>query len=220
MHRALWNTLSGGALPVSLEKVMEPHSSTLAQKIPRMEEPGRLQSMGVQRVGRWMSESTSLPVSAGWWALRSLIQDTRNSSLPLSFLAKVGESIFPVSCNFRRPCWFELSPPLSKLFLSLNSYQFYPMTVLFASWQTAIHHKSIKTHLPKTNLLIYWSCLPQDFLSAVFLPPLFLNPYPNPCFYPASPSSESSGCPRLTLNLSFGGKLTFSWLALSKFAFG
>ena len=30
---------------------MAPHSSTLAWKIPWMEEPGRLQSMGLQRVG-------------------------------------------------------------------------------------------------------------------------------------------------------------------------
>ena len=30
---------------------MVPHSSTLAWKIPWMEEPGRLQSMGSQRVG-------------------------------------------------------------------------------------------------------------------------------------------------------------------------
>ena len=28
------------------EKAMAPHSSTLARKIPWMEEPGRLQSMG------------------------------------------------------------------------------------------------------------------------------------------------------------------------------
>ena len=34
------------------EKAMAPHSSTLAWKIPWMEEPGRLQSMGSQRVGR------------------------------------------------------------------------------------------------------------------------------------------------------------------------
>jgi len=32
------------------EKVMAPHSSTLAWKIPWMEEPGRLQSMGSLRV--------------------------------------------------------------------------------------------------------------------------------------------------------------------------
>ena len=34
-----------------LEKVMTPHSSTLAWKIPRTEEPGRLQSMGSLGVG-------------------------------------------------------------------------------------------------------------------------------------------------------------------------
>ena len=33
------------------EKVMAPHSSTLAWKIPWTEEPGRLQSMGLRRVG-------------------------------------------------------------------------------------------------------------------------------------------------------------------------
>ena len=33
------------------EKAMAPHSSALAWKIPWMEEPGRLQSMGLQRVG-------------------------------------------------------------------------------------------------------------------------------------------------------------------------
>ena len=35
----------------SLEKEMTTHSSTLAWKIPQMEEPGGLQSMGSQRVG-------------------------------------------------------------------------------------------------------------------------------------------------------------------------
>jgi len=35
----------------SPEKAMAPHSSSLAWKIPWMEEPGRLQSMGLPRVG-------------------------------------------------------------------------------------------------------------------------------------------------------------------------
>ena len=34
-----------------MEKTMATHSSTLAWKIPWTEEPGRLQSMGSQRVG-------------------------------------------------------------------------------------------------------------------------------------------------------------------------
>ena len=36
---------------VAAEKAMTPHSSTLAWKIPWMKEPGRLQSMGLLRVG-------------------------------------------------------------------------------------------------------------------------------------------------------------------------
>ena len=37
--------------PLVLEKAMAPHSSTLAWKIPWTEEPGRLQAMGLLRVG-------------------------------------------------------------------------------------------------------------------------------------------------------------------------
>ena len=43
-----------------LEKAMAPHSSTLAWKIPWMEEPGRLQSMGSLRVGHDWATSLSL----------------------------------------------------------------------------------------------------------------------------------------------------------------
>ena len=35
-----------------LEEVMAPHSSILAWRIPWIEEPGRLQSMGSQNVGQ------------------------------------------------------------------------------------------------------------------------------------------------------------------------
>ena len=42
------------------EKAMAPYSSTLAWKIPWMEEPGRLQSMGSLRVGHDLVSSLSL----------------------------------------------------------------------------------------------------------------------------------------------------------------
>ena len=38
-----------------LEESMATHSSILAQRIPRMEEPGRLQSIGLQKVGHDLS---------------------------------------------------------------------------------------------------------------------------------------------------------------------
>ena len=43
-----------------LEKEMATHSSTLAWKIPWTEKPGRLQSMGLQRVGHDSATSLSL----------------------------------------------------------------------------------------------------------------------------------------------------------------
>ena len=42
-----------------LEKEMATHSSTLARKIPRMEEPGGLQSKGSQRAGHDCETSLS-----------------------------------------------------------------------------------------------------------------------------------------------------------------
>ena len=42
---------NGNPLQYALEKAMAPHSSTLAWKIPWTQEPGRLQSLGSQRVG-------------------------------------------------------------------------------------------------------------------------------------------------------------------------
>ena len=49
-----------------LEKVMAAHSSTLAWKIPWMEEPGRLQSMGLLRVGHDWVTSLSLSTFIYW----------------------------------------------------------------------------------------------------------------------------------------------------------
>ena len=48
------------------EKAMAPHSSTVARKIPWMEEPGRLQSMGSHRVGHDWATSLSLFTLTHW----------------------------------------------------------------------------------------------------------------------------------------------------------
>ena len=48
------------AQPGALEKAMATHSSTLSWKIPWMEEPGRLQSMGSWTVGHDWAASLSL----------------------------------------------------------------------------------------------------------------------------------------------------------------
>ena len=52
--------------PVDMEKAMATHSSTLAWKIPWMEEPGGLQSMGSLRVGHDWATSLSLFTFMHW----------------------------------------------------------------------------------------------------------------------------------------------------------
>ena len=52
MSKGVVMALSHYLLSSSMEKAMAPHSSTLAWKIPWMEEPGGLQSMGLLRVGQ------------------------------------------------------------------------------------------------------------------------------------------------------------------------
>ena len=49
-----------------VEKAMAPHSSTLAWRAPQTEEPGGLQSMGLQRVGHDWATSLSLFTFMHW----------------------------------------------------------------------------------------------------------------------------------------------------------
>ena len=52
---------------VYTEKAMAPHSSTPAWKIPWMEEPGGLQSMGSHRVGQdWSDSAAAAAAQASW----------------------------------------------------------------------------------------------------------------------------------------------------------
>ena len=50
MHCIVLFLLQLSRAVINTEKAVAPHSSTLAWKIPWMEEPGRLQSMGSLRV--------------------------------------------------------------------------------------------------------------------------------------------------------------------------
>ena len=67
---AVWHRKLKQGLCINLEgwveKAIAPHSSTLAWKIPWMEEPGRLQSMGSLRVGHDLPTSLSLFTFIHW----------------------------------------------------------------------------------------------------------------------------------------------------------
>ena len=64
-HTSILYTLVSSRITLS-EKVMAPHSSTLAWKIPWTEEPGRLQSMGWLRVRHNWATSLSLFTFMHW----------------------------------------------------------------------------------------------------------------------------------------------------------
>ena len=95
----------------SLEKEMVTHSSILAWRISWREEPGRLQSMGLQRVGHD-------------WA----------TSLSLSFLSfRLGGSLQPMSQ------WEEWLKLMNQLYYSIlplvDSFYIFPETVLPLEWK-------------------------------------------------------------------------------------
>ena len=96
------------------EKAMAPHSSTLAWKIPWMEEPGRLQSMGLLRFRHDWVTSLSLftfmywrrkwqPVflpgeSQGWGSLVAAVYGVAQSRTQLKWLSSSSSSMgFPNS---------------------------------------------------------------------------------------------------------------------------
>ena len=82
IKRETWVLSLGQEAP--LEKEMATHSSILAWRIPWTEEPGRLQSMGLQRVGHNWVTSLTCPLSP--WCLSTISSSIAPfSSCPQSF---------------------------------------------------------------------------------------------------------------------------------------
>ena len=93
-HAVIIHSILHTVYVCKLEKAMAPHSSTLAWKIPWMEEPGRLQSMGSLRVRHdWVTsllrigEGNGNPLQCSclenprdwraWWAAISGVTQSR-----------------------------------------------------------------------------------------------------------------------------------------------
>ena len=80
------------SLDLVSEKAMAPNSSTLAWKIPWKEEPGRLQTMGLRRVGHdWNDLAAAADFSTGVWALESPRLYLGYMPIMLLFLMPVSE---------------------------------------------------------------------------------------------------------------------------------
>ena len=114
-----WLALFGGCLQWLTEKAMATHSSTLAWKIPWMEEPGRLQSMGLLRVRQDWATSLSLSCIAkgngnplqcsclenprdrgAWWAD---VYEVAQSQTWLKQLSSPSTNCKESACNVRDP---------------------------------------------------------------------------------------------------------------------
>ena len=96
--RALASFVIRHSLASVLEKAMAPHSSTLAWKIPWMEEPGGLQSMGSLRVGHNCATSLSLFTFMHW--RMSAQSRTRLMRLSSSSSSSSTQYLVPFSGNF------------------------------------------------------------------------------------------------------------------------
>ena len=100
---------------------MAPHSSSLAWKIPWMEEPGRLQSMGSWRVGHnWATSLSRIREGNGdplqcsclenprdggaWWSAIYGITQSRTGLKWLSSSSEKWEGNFPVKTDFLTLC--------------------------------------------------------------------------------------------------------------------
>ena len=143
-----WSDLAAAAAAAAVyisEKVMAPHSSTLAWKIPWMEEPGRLQSMGSRRVRHYWMTSLSLftlcigegngnplqcsclenPRNGGaWWAAVSGVTQSRTRLKRLSSSGSSSSSSVYISALLSQLVSFSPSPlwsHASSLCLSLYS---------------------------------------------------------------------------------------------------
>ena len=80
-----------------LEKEMTIHSSTIAWKIPWREEPGRLQSMGSQRVGHDWAISLTLSLKPVW----IMFSITCNERVPTAVLSQSQRShCILIACVF------------------------------------------------------------------------------------------------------------------------
>ena len=115
-----------------LEKALAPHSSTLTWKIPWTEKPGRLQSMGLLRVGHDWATSLSFSLSCigegngnppqcsclenprdggAWWAAVYGVAQSQTDRSDLAAAAAASIS----KCRFRRVTYINVVQQISRM---------------------------------------------------------------------------------------------------------
>ena len=152
---------------------MAPHSSTLAWKIPWMEEPSRLQSRGSVRVGQDWATSLSLFISCigegngnplqcsclesprdggAWWAAVYGVAKSQTRLMWLSSSSRV--CLFLLSVQLLSRVWLFATPWIATRQASLS---------ITNSW-SSLKLMSIKSMMPSSHLIL---CRPL-----LLLPPI------------------------------------------------
>ena len=143
MLKRVWRKGSPLTLLVEMQTstaTMAPHCSTLAWKIPWMEEPGGLQSMGLLRVGhdwvtslslftfmhwrrKWQPTPVFLP--GAWWAA---VYGVTQSQTQLKWLSSSSSSIHCWwECKLGQPLWRTVCRFLKKLEIELPYHPAIPL---------------------------------------------------------------------------------------------
>ena len=123
-----------------MEKAMAPHSSTLPWKIPWMEEPGGLQSMGLWRVGHdWAISLSLLPASGSFPMSQIFASGGQNigASASRSVLAKNIQSWFHLEFTGLIPLQ---SKGLSGVFTSTNIWKHPHSSLLYSPTLISVHN--------------------------------------------------------------------------------
>ena len=139
-----------------LEKEMATHSSILAWKMPWTEEPGRLQSMGSQRVGHHWVTSLS-------FFTFMLFKLQRNYSYYKDHIANKAENIYYLTPVINHDCikFSHIKLPLWYLLAIIQIIKYIQVTLVITKWTLLCLHTPIlkvklqQNHSPLRNRTSY-----------------------------------------------------------------
>ena len=139
-----------------LEKEMTTHSSTLAWRIPWREEPGRLQSMGSQRVGHnWATSlfcKTHKTQTARPW---------NNRSLSLSSFMSLNRILETLSIHLSYRLLYLTSRSIPTFYYYCKLYLF--IFIVYLNFCFPVYRYSGFSLNPKIWVIILLFFLPMDF---------------------------------------------------------
>ena len=165
---------------VSAEKVTAPHSSILAWKIPWMEEPGRLQSMGSRRVGHDWATSLSLFTFMYWkrkWQPTSVFLPGESQGR-----GSLVAAVYGVTQSRTRLKWFSNNNWVSDCFIdSMRATLFFLFLKIFNWRLITLQYCGGFCHT-FTWISHGCTCVPHSDPSS------YLPPHPIPQGHPSAPS--------------------------------